>query len=358
MRVIFKTDYNQDIKFAKHSGYVFWYALLLAAVFLAPAALDTYWINELTRVLIYALAGLGLMVVTGFTGQVSLGHAAFMAIGAYTQAFLLTQGVPFLLALPIAALTSGVIGLMIAVPASRMTGLYLTIASLAFAIVVEDVIIHAEGITGGNRGMIVDAPNLFGYEIFEAWEYYYVVLVLLIMSIVLVLNVLRSPFGRAMLAVRDSEISAESLGIRVARTKVLAFLLSASLTGLAGALFAHFIQFLSPETFGIILSIQLLLMIVVGGLGTVHGAMYGAILIGFLEASISILKDWLPPAIGSQPGLEPGLFGLILVLFIIFEPEGVYGRWVKLRTFLESFPFYRRNTFKRQRSYLKTERMR
>ena len=358
MRVIFKTDYNQDVKFAKHSGHIFWYGLLLAAVFTAPAVLDTYWINELTRVLVYALAGLGLMVVTGFTGQVSLGHAAFMAIGAYTQAFLLTQGVPFLLALPIAALTAGVVGLMIAVPASRMTGLYLTIASLAFAIVVEDVIIHAEGITGGNRGMIVDAPNLFGYEIFEAWEYYYVVLVLLIMSIVLVLNVLRSPFGRAMLAVRDSEISAESLGIRVARTKVLAFFLSAALTGLAGGLFAHFIQFLSPETFGIILSIQLLLMIVVGGLGTVHGAMYGAILIGFLEASISILKDWLPPAIGSQPGLEPGLFGLILVLFIIFEPEGVYGRWVKLRTFLESFPFYRRNTFKRQRSYLKTERMR
>lgn len=358
MRIIFKTDYNQDIKFAKHSGHIFWYGLLLAAVFTAPAVLDTYWINELTRVLVYALAGLGLMVVTGFTGQVSLGHAAFMAIGAYTQAFLLTQGVPFLLALPIAALTSGVVGLMIAVPASRMTGLYLTIASLAFAIVVEDVIIHAEGITGGNRGMIVDAPNLFGYEIFEAWEYYYVVLMLLIMSIVLVLNVLRSPFGRAMLAVRDSEISAESLGIRVARTKVLAFFLSAALTGLAGGLFAHFIQFLSPETFGIILSIQLLLMIVVGGLGTVHGAMYGAILIGFLEASISILKDWLPPAIGSQPGLEPGLFGLILVLFIIFEPEGVYGRWVKLRTFLESFPFYRRNTFKRQRSYLKTERMR
>ena len=358
MRVLFKTDYNQDIKFAKHGGYIFWYGLLLAAVVIAPFALDTYWINELTRVLIYALAGLGLMVVTGFTGQVSLGHAAFMAIGAYTHAFLLSQGVPFLFSLPIAALTSGVVGLMIAIPASRMTGLYLTIASLAFAIVVEDVIIHWDSVTGGNRGMLVDAPILFGYEIFEAWEYYYIVLVLLIISIALVLNILRSPLGRSMLAVRDSEISAESLGIRVARTKVLAFLISASLTGLAGGLFAHFIQFLSPETFGIILSIQLLLMVVVGGLGTVHGAVYGAILIGFLEASISILKDVLPPAIGNQPGLEPGLFGLILVLFIIFEPEGVYGRWLKFRTFLENFPFYRRNTFKRQRSYLKTERMR
>jgi branched-chain amino acid transport system permease protein len=358
MRVLFKTDYNQDIRLAKHGGHVFWYGLLAIAMLAAPAVLDTYWVNELTRVLIYALAGLGLMVVTGFTGQVSLGHAAFMAIGAYAHSYMISNGVPWLASLPIAALLSGLVGLLIAIPASRMIGLYLTIASLAFAIVVEDVVIHWESVTGGNRGMLVESPNLFGYEVFQAWEFYYIVLLLLSLAILLVMNVLRAPIGRAMLAVRDSEISAESLGIRVARTKIIAFFISAMLTGLAGGLFAHFVQFLSPEIFGILLSIQLLLMIVVGGLGTVHGAIYGAILIGFLESSISILKDVLPPAIGQQPGLEPGLFGLILVLFIIFEPEGVYGRWVKLRTLLENFPFYRRNTFKRQRTYLRTERMR
>lgn len=358
MRVIFKTNYNQDIRLVKHSGYAFWYTLLAIIVLAAPAALDTYWVNELTRVLIYALAGLGLMVVTGFTGQVSLGHAAFMAVGAYAHSYFIANGVPFMVSLPLAALISGGVGLMVAVPASRMTGLYLTIASLAFAIVVEDVIIHWESVTGGNRGMVVEAPALFGYEIYEAWEFYYIVLALLAVSILVVLNILRTPFGRAMLAVRDSEISAESLGIRIAKIKILAFFVSAIITGLAGGLFAHFLQFLAPEVFGIVLSIQLLLMIVVGGLGTVHGAIYGAILIGFLEASLSIIKDWLPAAIGTQPGLEPGLFGLILVLFIIFEPEGVYGRWVKLRTLLENFPFYRRNTFKRQRTYLRTERMR
>ncbi|MGC6534262.1 MAG: branched-chain amino acid ABC transporter permease [Parvibaculales bacterium] len=358
MRVLFKTDYNQDIRLVKHSGHAFWYGLLALAVIVAPFVLDTYWINELTRVLIYALAGLGLMVVTGFTGQVSLGHAAFMAIGAYAHSYMISNGVPWIVSLPAASLLAGLVGLIIAIPASRMIGLYLAIASLAFAIVVEDVIIHWESVTGGNRGMIVEAPNLFGYEVFEAWEFYYITLVLLTLSILLVLNVLRTPLGRAMLAIRDSEISAESLGIRVSRTKVIAFFISATLTGLAGGLFAHFIQFLAPEVFGILLSIQLLLMIVVGGLGTVHGAIYGAILIGFLESTISILKDALPPAIGQQPGLEPGLFGLILVLFIIFEPEGVYGRWVKLRTLLENFPFYRRNTFKRQRTYLRTERMR
>ena len=358
MRVLFKTDYNQDIRLAKHRGHIFWYGLLTVAVLLAPAVLDTYWVNELTRVLIYALAGLGLMVVTGFTGQVSLGHAAFMAIGAYAHSYMIAHGVPWLVSLPLAALLSGIIGLVIAIPASRMIGLYLAIASLAFAIVVEDVVIHWESVTGGNRGLLVEAPNLFGYEIYEAWEFYYIVLLLLIASILVVMNVLRTPIGRAMLAVRDSEISAESLGIRVSRTKIIAFFISAMITGLAGGLFAHFIQFLAPEVFGILLSIQLLLMIVVGGLGTVHGAIYGAILVGFLESSISILKDVLPAAIGQQPGLEPGLFGLILVLFIIFEPEGVYGRWIKLRTLLENFPFYRRNTFKRQRTYLRTERMR
>ena len=229
MRVLFKTDYNQDIRLVKHSGHAFWYGLLALAVIVAPFVLDTYWINELTRVLIYALAGLGLMVVTGFTGQVSLGHAAFMAIGAYAHSYMISNGVPWIVSLPAASLLAGLVGLIIAIPASRMIGLYLAIASLAFAIVVEDVIIHWESVTGGNRGMIVEAPNLFGYEVFEAWEFYYITLVLLTLSILLVLNVLRT-LGRAMLAIRDSEISAESLGIRVSRTKIIAFFISATLT--------------------------------------------------------------------------------------------------------------------------------
>ena len=238
-----------------------------------------------------------------------------------------------------------------------MTGLYLAIASLAFAIIIEDMTIHWESVTGGNRGMPVPPPSLFGYEIYSAVEFYYIVLGCIFLSTILVLNLLRAPFGRAMMAIRDSEISASSLGISVARTKITAFFISACITGLAGGLMAHYVQYLSPEVFGILLSIQLLLMIVVGGLGTVHGAFFGAFLVGLLESLISISKDYLPGAIGNQPGLEPGLFGLILVLFIIFEPEGVYGRWLKLRNFFENFPFYRRKTFKRQRTYLRTDRL-
>jgi branched-chain amino acid transport system permease protein len=357
MRVIFKKDYDQDIELAKHNGHRFWYGLLFLCALVAPLVLEPYYLGELSRVLIYALAGLGLMVVTGFTGQVSLGHAAFLAIGAYANAWALSQGWSSLLAIPFAGLISMVCGLIVALPASRMSGLYLAIATLAFAIITEDVIVKLDSVTGGNHGMAVDAPVLFGHQLWNAWEFYFLCLALLIAGILAVMNFLRAPAGRAMLAIRDSEISARSLGVPVTRTKILAFAISATITGIAGALFGHYLQFVAPEVFGVLLSIQLLLMIVIGGLGTVHGAMFGAALIGLLETGISFAKDVLPAAIGQQPGIEPLLFGLILVGFIMFEPQGVYGRWIKIRSFMEQFPVYRRKSFVRQRAYLKTERM-
>lgn len=357
MRVIFKRSYNQDIRLARHSGHLLWYGLLIALALAAPLLLDGFYVGEVTRVLIYALAGLGLMVLTGFSGQVSLGHAAFLAIGAYTNSVLLAMGYSSFIAIPAAALLSMLAGMIVALPASRMAGPYLAIATLAFAILVEDIIVKSDSLTGGNRGMAVEPPTFFGYQMWEPWQLYYLSLALLLFGILAVLNILRSPAGRAMIAIRDSEVSARSLGIHVVRTKLYAFAVSAALTGLAGALFAHYLQYLAPETFAILLSILILLMIVVGGLGTAHGAVLGAIVIGLLETGISIGKDWLPAAVGTLPGLEPLLFGLILVGFILFEPQGVYGRWVKIRTFFEYFPVYRKKAFKRQRVYLKTERM-
>ena len=161
-----------------------------------------------------------------------------------------------------------------------------------------------------------------------------------------------------MISIRDSEISAQSIGIDLARTKSVAFAISAGFTGLAGGLFAHNLGYLSPDAFTLLTSIQLLLMVVVGGLGSLHGVIFGAIFIVLLPQGLAILRDWLPPAVGQLPGLEPGLFGLILVLFLIYEPLGIYGRWRKIRDFFEAFPLYRKATHKRQRSYLRTERVR
>jgi branched-chain amino acid transport system permease protein len=148
------------------------------------------------------------------------------------------------------------------------------------------------------------------------------------------------------------------MGIHLAYTKTLAFALSAAFTGLAGGLFAHKIGYLAPDGFTIITSIQLLLMVVVGGLGSLHGVVFGAIFIGLLPQGIAILRDVVPPAIAQIPGLEPGIFGLMLVLFLIYEPLGLYGRWRKIRLYFEEFPLYRKATWRRQKSYLRTERLR
>jgi branched-chain amino acid transport system permease protein len=239
-----------------------------------------------------------------------------------------------------------------------MVGIYLAIATLAFAFIVEHSIAHFDGLTGGFRGMPVPRPDLFGLDLSSPLAFYYVCLLVLVGSLFAAMNLLRSPAGRAMIGIRDSEISAQSMGIDLARTKSLAFAISAGFAGLAGGLFAHNLGYLAPDAFTILMSIQLLLMVVVGGLGSLHGVIFGAIFIVVLPQAIAISRDSLPPVIAQMPGLEPGLFGLILVLFLIFEPLGIYGRWLKIRHFFEEFPLYRKATHKRQKTYLRTERVR
>ncbi len=358
MGFIFKTGYRQDISLIKHSGQRFWYGLLAIAVLLAPLGLDKFYVGELAFVFIYAIAGIGLMLLVGYTGLVSLGHAAFLAIGAYTHAYLLSRGWPLPLSLISASLFSAAVGAIVGLPTMRLTGIYLAIATLAFAIIIEQVIAHWESVTGGYRGMLVPDAQLFGVDLSDGRPFYYLCLFITIACLLAGLNILRSPTGRAMIGIRDSEISAQSMGIDLARTKSIAFAISAGFTGLAGGLFAHKLGYLAPDAFTLLTSIQLLLMVVVGGLGSMHGVFYGAIFIGLLPQGIAIMRDTLPPAIGQLPGLEPGLFGLILVLFLIYEPLGIYGRWRKIRHFFDEFPLYRKATHKRQKSYLRTERVR
>ena len=358
MRFIFKTSYKQDINLFEHNGQRFWYGLLAIAVILAPLTLDTFYVGELALVYIYAIAGIGLMLLVGYTGLVSLGHAAFLAIGAYTHAYLLSKGLPFGMSLFAAGLFSTFVGAVVGLPAMRMTGIYLAIATLAFSIIVEQVIAHWESVTGGYRGMLVPDAQIFGIDLSDGRPFYYLCLVVMIVCLFAALNILRSPTGRALNGIRDSEISAQSMGIDLARTKSVAFAISAGFTGLAGGLFAHKLGYLAPDAFTLLLSIQLLLMVVVGGLGSMHGVFFGAIFIGLLPQGIAIMRDTLPAAVARLPGLEPGLFGLILVLFLIYEPLGIYGRWRKIRQFFDEFPLYRKATHKRQKSYLRTERVR
>ena len=358
MRILFKTSYLDDIRLFQHGGQVFWYGVLVVGVLLAPLVLPDFYIGELTQIFILAIAGIGLMLLIGFTGLVSLGHGAFMAIGAYVNTYLITKGVPFPIAFPIAGLAALIAGVIIAVPANRMTGIYLAIATLAFAQIVEQLIIRWEPVTRGFQGMKVPPPELLGVPLTQGWQLYGLSLAVLALVAMGAVNLMRSPTGRALIAIRDSEVSAQSLGVNLFRYKTAVFALSAGITGLAGALLAHRMRYISPDAFNFLMSIQLLLMVVVGGLGSIHGAILGAIFVGGLPQAIALTRDYLPTAIARTPGLEPGLFGLVMVLIVLFEPLGLYGRWLKIRAYFDNFPLYRRATFKRQRAYLKTERVR
>jgi branched-chain amino acid transport system permease protein len=247
---------------------------------------------------------------------------------------------------------------VVGLPALRVKGIYLGIATLSFGFIVVEVLARWESVTGGNSGIHVKAPDVFGYKVESATGFYFICLALTVAATLAILNLLRSPTGRAFVAIRDSEISAQSMGIHLARYKTLSFALSAALAGLGGALYAHKLSFISPDQFDILQSIDLLLMVVIGGLGSVHGAFLGAIFLISMPQAIALAKDWLPPVVGQAPGLQALVYGAVLVGFVLFEPLGLYGRWLKVRTWLQLFPFYRRGMFKRQKSFQKSERVR
>ena len=380
MRFAFKTAYEHDLGLFRDPVQRRWYAALLAGVILLPLAVPAY-LSDISLVFIYGLCGLSLMVLAGYTGLVSLGHAAFLGIGAYAHVYFVQDlGLPWIVAVALAAVLSAASGVLVGLPALRMTGVYLTIATLAFALIIQEVFTRWDRVTHGLKGRPVDKPVLFGVSFASDWAFYFLCLAVLIAGLWLTANLLRSPTGRAWVAIRDSEIAAQSMGVHLARYKTLAFAYSAGLMGAAGALFAHKIGFLAPDIFSVLLSIQFLLMVVVGGLGSLHGALYGAVFVALLPVLISEARDHVPAWAGhaaaalgkgvgdavyqsldrfvKQPGLEPGVFGLILVLFILFEPLGIYGRWRKIWLYFSTFPLYKTATFRRQKTYMRSERLR
>ncbi|MGY3121592.1 branched-chain amino acid transport system permease protein [Bradyrhizobium sp. S3.14.4] len=383
MRFLFKTDYEDDIKLFPHSGYVVSYGILLALLLIAPYVLSSYLMSQLVFVCIYATVGVGLLILTGFTGQASLGHAAFLAIGAYTAAYLQKYNVPFPVYFLAAGALTGLIGAMVGFPALRLTGIYLVIATISFALIVEEILARWESVTNGNEGMRVKTLSLLGVTVpRDSPTFYFLCLAVLVLTIVGTLNLLRSPTGRAFVAIRDSETAARSMGVNVALYKVKSFAISAAITGFAGVLFAHKLSFISPEMFTLQLSIEFIIVILIGGTFSLHGAVLGAIFIVMIDPFLTYLKDDLPgiiagiaatfgagpatagniqskvAAFASLNGLKGAIYGIIIVLFVLFEPFGLYGRWLKIKLFFQLFPLYKRATFKRQKIYVKSERNR
>ncbi|MEO8298588.1 MAG: branched-chain amino acid ABC transporter permease [Burkholderiales bacterium] len=358
MRFIYKTSYDQDIKLVRHSGQAFWYSLLSLALLSAPWVFTEYWLSQLTFIMIYGVIGLGLMLLSGYTGLFSMGQAAFMAVGAYCEAILTSAGWPVPVSLAVVAAITAITGTIIGIPALRIRGMYLGIATLAFGFVVVEILARWDSITGGNAGLTVGAPVLLGdQKITSPQSFYLLCLVVAALATLFTLNLLRSSVGRAFVAIRDSEISAQSMGINIARYKTLSFSISAGLSGIGGALYAHKLQFISPEQFDIIQSLDLLLLVVIGGLGSIQGAFFGAIFLITMPQLISLGKDLLPSSIGEATGLQGMVYGLVLVAFVLFEPLGIYGRWIKIRTYLQLGLFYRKGMFSRQKTFQKSDRL-
>ena len=380
MRFAFKTSYRQDMGLFRDNVQRNWYAALLVGLLVLPFLVPSYLV-DISLVFIYGLCGLSLMVLAGYTGLVSLGHAAFLGIGAYAHVYFSQDlGVPWVLSVALAAMITAGAGVLVGLPALRMTGVYLTIATLAFALIIQEVLSHWEAVTGGLKGKAVAKAVIFGFSFGGGAAFYFLCLAFLAGGLWLTQNLLSAPTGRAWVAIRDSEIAAQSMGVNLAAYKTIAFAYSAGLMGVAGALFAHKIGYLAPDIFTVLLSIQFLLMVVVGGLGSLHGALYGAVFVALLPVLISEARDSVPGFFGQaasvfgahagsavaaavdrfvkQPALEPGVFGLILVFVILFEPLGIYGRWMKLKLYFSLFPLYKRATFKRQKTYMRSERLR
>ena len=263
MRFDYYTQYRQGFALFKSPFERNLYALLFFFLISLPGFITPFALGEMAYVFILCIASLGLMTLTGFTGQVSLGHAAFVAIGAYGHAWFMSKGLPLPLSLILAAGVSASAGLLVGIPAIRVSGLYLAMVTMAFSIIVEQIIGHWNSVTGGFTGLAVSDPTIFGMALGGPKAFYFFCLMALISVLLVLLNVLRSGVGRALIGVRESEAASYALGIPVEKMKVTAFALSAGITGLAGGLLAHHLKYLTPDGFTLILSLELVLMVVI-----------------------------------------------------------------------------------------------
>ncbi|MDI6761830.1 MAG: branched-chain amino acid ABC transporter permease [Thermodesulfobacteriota bacterium] len=334
-----RESYSQDIRIFDKFYKWGWIASLVAGIVVFCQIGGDYVAYMLNLIFINIIAAVGLNILSGFTGLISLGHAAFMAIGAYTSSILTVKlGVPFLLALPASGALTGLIGFVVGLPSLRLTGIYLALATMAFGFVTDEMILQWRSLTGGADGFAVIPPIIFGLTFDSYKKYFFITFISLAILLFMAKNMVRSSFGRTLMAIRDSETAAETMGINLGWYKAMAFTVSAIYAGLAGSLYAHFILFISVDNFTLFHSIGFIVMVVVGGLGSITGSVMGAIFITVLPEIISFTKDYLPAAVKTGYSLQAAVYGITLMLFVIYRPIGFYGFWVKIRNWWRTFP--------------------
>ncbi len=303
-------------------------------------------LHILNMIGIYSIAAVGLNLLIGYTGQISLGHGAFFGVGAYAAAILATKvGVPFILSIPAAGIITAVVGIIFGLPSARLKHLYLLIATLAGQIIIEYVFVQWESLTEGANGISIVAASLFGLDLGNDRTFFYVIFVSFVIMAWIAVNLVRTRYGRAFIAIRDNDRAAEGMGIPIFRYKLLSFAISSFYAGFAGGLYAYYMISITPEPFNLWLSIEFIAMIIIGGLGNIPGSVLGTVFIVILNEGLSQITQYLmnvgasaSVAITIAP-LREFVFGLAIVLFVIFEPKGLAEVWRIIRSSFRLWPF-------------------
>jgi branched-chain amino acid transport system permease protein len=341
----FIETYQEDLSLFRTIWIKFWMAILLISIIIFPFIVGRYTLYTINLAGIYIIGAIGLNILTGFTGQISIGHAAFIAIGSYATTILGARtAMPFYMIIPLSGIVATLIGVLVGLPCLRLKGLYLAMATMSFGIVVQYVLFQWDTLTHGALGMAAPSIAFWGFKIDSDRKFYFLIALIVFLLGFAAKNMMRMKIGRAFIAIRDRDIAADVIGVDLTKYKVMAFGISSFYAGISGSLFAYYTTHVNPEYFTIFLSVEYLAMIIVGGMGSILGSILGAMFIG-------IVPEWLRIFFGflSQSFHLSGLvftqqlkvisYGVLIILFLIFESGGLFAIWQRVKTSFKSWPF-------------------
>jgi branched-chain amino acid transport system permease protein len=338
----FNQSYAQDMAIFRTKTH--WVMLIAFLIFLftCPLYASDRILTVMTTIGITIISVLGLGILTGYCNQISIGHAGFMAVGAYASGILTaTLGWSFWAALPCAALIAGLVGILFGLPSLKIKGFYLIMATIAAHFIIIWFILQFQNLTGGGNGLSVPRPEIGGFVIKSKASYFYLVMIIACLATFFAKNLVRTRAGRAFIAIRDNELAAEVMGVNLWAYKLLAFFIGCVYAGVAGSLLVHYVAFATVDQFPFMNSVWYLGMLIVGGMGSTVGVIFGAVSLKLLDELVTIVGPILSAAVAPQAAASLSLImrGLVIIIFLIFEPRGLAHRWQMVKAYYRLWPF-------------------
>jgi len=338
----FQENYAQDMAIFRSSLHWEMLLALLILLFICPLIFSDRILTIMTMMGIVVVSVHGLNILTGYCGQISIGHAGFMAVGGYTSAILCAKlGFPFWVALPCGGLAAGIAGLIFGLPSLKIKGFYLIMATIAAQFIIMWIIIQLRSITGGTDGLSVPTAMIGSIALSSKTNYFYLVMIFACLATITAHNIVRTRAGRAFIAIRDNDLAAEVMGVSLWSYKLQAFFIGCVYAGVAGSLLVHYIRFASTDQFPFMDSVWYLGMLIVGGMGSTTGAIFGVVALKLLDELVTIVGPILAAAVAPQTAASLALMshGLVIIIFLIFEPRGLHHRWEIIKAYFRLWPF-------------------